>query len=125
MISWLKNHGEELVIILRPEGQDQTAPGVLSVLVGVIIGELQHSMANAVVQACSCWVVACIKVVWLHVPHIARWVDEAVRQICGNGHGTPIVADKEAKGAPLVGVTPSLKSIPCHLEVDLYIPDEV
>ena len=82
-------------------------------------------MANAVVQGCSCQVVVGIKVVWLHIPHIAGWVDEAVQRICGNGHHTPIVADKEVKGTPLAGVTPGLKSIPCHLEIDLYVPDKV
>ena len=82
-------------------------------------------MANAVAQVCSHWVVVGIEVVWLHVPHIAHWVDEAVWQIHGNGHGTPIVADKEAKGMPLARVTPGLKSVLCHLEVNLYVPDEV
>ena len=125
MIPWLKSHGEESVIILSPMGQDQVAPGALSELFGVSIHILQSSMANAVAQACSCWVAVGIEVVWLHVPHIAHWVDEAVWRIHGNGHGAPIVADKEAKGTPLTGVASGLKSIPCHLEVHLYVPDEV
>ena len=125
MIPWLESHEEELVIILSPVGQDQAAPGVLSELFGVSIHILQSSLANAAVQVCSCWVVVGIKVVWIHVPHIAHWVDEAVWQVYGNGHGTPKVADKDAKGMPLAGVTPGLKSIQCHLEVDLYVPDEV
>ena len=94
-------------------------------LVGVVIGELQHGMTYAAVQAGSSWVVVGVKVIWLHVPHITHWVDEAVRQVHGNGHGSPIVADKEAKGMPFARVTSGLKSVPHHLEVDLYVPDEV
>ena len=94
-------------------------------LFGVSIHILQSNVAHAVAQACSCQVVACVKVAWIHIPHIAHWVDEAVRQICGDGHGVPIVADKEAKGAPLAGVTPGLKSIAHHLEVTLYVLNKV
>ena len=94
-------------------------------LVGVVIGKLQCGMTYAVVQACSSWVVVGVKVIWLYVPHVTHWVDEAVGQVRGNGHGTHIVADKEAKGAPLAGVTSGLKSIPHHLEVDLYVSDKV
>ena len=91
-------------------GQDQVAPGILSVLVGVIIGELQHGATYAAVQAGVSWVVAGVKVIWLHVPHVTGWVDKAVWQICGNGHGTPVVADKEAKGAPLARSLPALNA---------------
>ena len=59
------------------------------------------------------------------VPHVARGVNEAVRWVCGDGHGTSIVADKEAKGMPLPGVAPGLKSITHHLEVNLYVLNEV
>ena len=106
-------------------GQDQAAPRVLSALVGVIVGELQHGVTYAVAQVGFSQVVVGIEVVWLHVPHIAGWVDEAVWWIHGNGHGAPIVANKEAKGMPLAGITPGLKSVLHHLEVNLYVPDEV
>ena len=106
-------------------GQDQPAPGVLSALVGIVVGKLQGGTTYAVVQMGPSWVVVGIEVAWLHVTHIAGWIDEAVRWICGNGHGTPIVANKEAKGMPLTRIAPSLKSVPCHLEVDLYVPDKV
>ena len=82
-------------------------------------------MTYAVVQVGSSWVVVGVEVIWLHFPHVTGRVDEAVRQVHGNGHGAPIVADKEAKGAPLAGVTSSLKSILSHLEVNLYVPDKV
>ena len=92
---------------------------------GIVIGELQCGMTYAVVQVCSSWVVVGVKVVWLYIPHIARGVNEAVRWVCGDRHGTPIVADKEAKGTPLSGVTPGLESITCHLEVNLYVLNKV
>ena len=66
-----------------------------------------------------------VKVVRLQVPHVACGVNEAVRQVCGDGHCTPIVADKKAEGMPLAGVIPGLKSIAHCLEVDLYILNKV
>ena len=82
-------------------------------------------MTYAVVQACSGQVVAGVKVIWLYLPHITHRVDEAVRRVHGDRHGTSVVADKEAKGAPFAGVAPGLKSIMCCLEVNLYVPDKV
>ena len=110
MISRLENHREESVIILSPPGQDQAAPRVLSQLFGVSIHILQSSMANAVVQACSRWVVVGIKVVWLHVPYIAHWIDEAVQQICGNGHGAPYLLTKRQKVCLLLGSPLALRA---------------
>ena len=94
-------------------------------LVGIIIHVLQCGTTYAVAQACSSRVIAGVKVVQLHVPHVAHGVNEAVRQVCGNGHGTPIVADKEAKGMPLAGVAPGFKSVVHCLVVDLYICNKV
>ena len=125
MILRLENRGEELVIILNPAGQDEVAPRVLFELFGVVIGKLQCGTANIVVQACPCWVVVGVEVVWLHVPYIAGGVDKAVRQVHANGHGAPKVADKETKGMPLAGVTSGPKSVMCCLEVDLYVLDKV
>ena len=82
-------------------------------------------MAHAAVQVCSHWVVVGVKVVWLHIPHVTRGVDEAVQWIHGDGHCTPIVADEEAKSTPLASFAPGLKSITHHLEVTLYILDKV
>ena len=68
-------------------------------------------MTHAAVQVCSSRVVVGVEVVQLHIPHVAHGVHEAVRQVHGDGRGTPIVADKEEKGIPLAGVAPGLKSI--------------
>ena len=94
-------------------------------LVGIVIGELQCGMTYAVAHACSSRVVADVRVVWLYIPHVACRVNEAVRQVRGDGHGAPIVADKEAKGIPLARVMPGLKSIMRCLEVNLYVLDKV
>ena len=72
-------------------------------------------MAYAVVQACSGQVVVGVKVVWLHILHIAHGINEAVRWVHGDGHCIPIFVDKKAKGMPLAQVTPSFKGIVCHL----------
>ena len=114
-----------LLLLLSPTGQDQAASTVLSALFGVSIYILQGSTAHAVAQACSHRVVVGVKVVWLHIPHIAHWVDEAVWRIRGDRHCTPIVADKEAKSVPLARVASSLKSIMHHLEVTLDIFNKV
>ena len=48
-------------------------------LVGVIIGELQCGVTYAAVQVYSSQVVVGVKLIWLYIPHVTRWVDEAVR----------------------------------------------
>ena len=98
---------------------------IFPALVGIIIHVLLCGTAYAVVQACSDWVVVGVKVVQLHIPHIACGVNEAVRWVCWDGHCTPIVADKKTKGMPLARVTPSFKGVMCHLEVSLYIGHKV
>ena len=94
-------------------------------LVGIVIHILQCGMTYAVVQVCSSQVVVGVKVVWLHVPHVACGVNEAVRWVCGDRHCAPIVADKKAKGVPLARVTHGFKGITHCLEVDLYISNKV
>ena len=109
VISWLEDRGEELVIILSPVGQDEVAPRVFFELFRVVIGKLQCGIANAVAQVHPCWVVAGVKVVKHCIPHIAGQVDQAVRWVCGDGHGAPEVADKEAKVHLSLGLPPALR----------------
>ena len=103
MIPWLEDHGEELVIILSPAGQDEVAPRVFFELFGVVIGELQCGMANAVVQAHPCQVVVGVKVVWHCIPHIAGQVDQAVRRSMGTDMVPPKLLTKKQKAHLLPG----------------------
>ena len=50
---------------------------------------------------------------------------EAIRQVRGDGHHTPIVVDKEAEGAPLARVTPGFKGIVRCFQVNLYVGHKV
>ena len=97
--------------------QDEVDPSIVCMLFRFIIVELQSGASHQVVAG--------VKVIQLCVPHIAGGVDEAVRWVCGDGHSTPKVADKKAKGVPLAGIASSLKSITHCLKVNLYVLDEV
>ena len=125
MILQLENRGEELVIVLSPVGQDEAAPGVVGVLFRFIIVELQDGTAYAAMQAHPHQIVVGVNMIWIHIPHVAGGVYQAVRRVCGDGHGTPKVADKKAKCTPLAGIASSLKSIMCCLKVNLYVLDKV
>ena len=90
------------------------APTIFSEVEGIIIHVLQCDVAYAVAQMCSGQVVVSVEVVQLYILHVAHGINEAVRWVCGDGHCTPIVIDKEAEGMPLAQVTPSFKGIACH-----------
>ena len=66
-----------------------------------------------------------VKVVWLHILHIAHGINEALRWVHGDRHYAPIVVDKEAEGVPLARVTPGFKGITHHFQVNLYVRHEV
>ena len=66
-----------------------------------------------------------VEVVRLHILHIAHRINEAVRQVCRDGHCAPIFVDKEAEWVPLAGVTPSFKGITHCFQIDLYIGHKV
>ena len=66
-----------------------------------------------------------VKVVWLHILHVAHGINEAIRWVHGDGHHTPIVVDKEAEGVPLAWVTPGFKGIMHRFQVDLYVGHKV
>ena len=82
-------------------------------------------MAYAAAQASSGRVVVGVKVVQLHVLHIAHGINKAIRWVCGDRHHVPIVVDKEAEGTPLTQITSSFKGVVCCFQVDLYVRHEV
>ena len=82
-------------------------------------------MAYAAAQVSSGGVVVGVKVVQLHVLHVAHGINKAIRWVHGDQHYAPIVVDKEADGMPLTQITSSFKGIVCHFQVDLYVGHEV
>ena len=94
--------------------QDEVAPSIVGVLFGFIIVELQGGMAYTTMQVHPHQIVVGVKMIWIHISYVAGGIYQAVRQVCGDGHGTLKVTDEKAKGAPLAGITSSLQSIMCH-----------
>ena len=82
-------------------------------------------MAYAVVQASSGRVVAGVKVVWLHLLHVAHGINEAIRQVCGDRHQALVVVDKETKGVLPTWITSIFKGITCCFQVELYVRHKV
>ena len=125
MVPWLKDLGEQSLLVLCPMGKDQAAPTICSTIVGIVIHVLQCGMAYAAVQVSSGGVVAGVEVVWLHVLHVAHGINEAIRRVHWDQHYTPIVVDKEAKGTPLTQITSSFKGVMCCFQVDLYVGHKI
>ena len=71
---WLKNSGEQPIIVLSPTRQDEVAPGIVGVLFGFIIVELQGGMAYAAMQAHPHWIVAGVKMIWINISYVAGGV---------------------------------------------------
>ena len=82
-------------------------------------------MAYAAVQESSGKVVVGVKVVQLHVLHLAHGINEAIRWVCGDQHHALIAVDKEAKGAPLTWITSSFKGVKSRFQVNLYVRHKV
>ena len=74
VVPWLKDGWEQPIIVLCPAGQDEVAPGIVGVLFGFIIAELQGCVAYAMMQTHPHQIVAGVKVIWicLHPLH-SRW----------------------------------------------------
>ena len=125
VVPWLEDSREQLIIVLGPTGQDEVAPSIVGALFGFIIVKLQGGAAHAAMQVHPCWIVVGVKMIWIHISYLAGGVYQAVRRVCGDGHGTPKDADKKAKGMPLARIASGLKSITCYLKVNLHVLDEV
>ena len=106
-------------------GQDEAVPGIVGAFFGFIIAELQGGMAYATMQVHPLQIAAGVKMVQINIPYVAGGVYQAIRGVCGDAHGAPKVANKKAKGTPLAGIASGIKSVTCHLKVNLYLLDEV
>ena len=52
-------------------------------------------------------------------------IHQAIGRVLGDGPSATEIVHKKTIGAPLAGITPSLESIARHLEVALYVLDEI
>ena len=94
-------------------------------LLGIIITELQGSMAYTTMQAHPHRTVVSVKMIRFDAFDVAGGVHQAIARVRGDGHSAAEIFHKKAIGVPLARVTPSLESIACHLEVALYVLDEI
>ena len=56
---------------------------------------------------------------------VSGGIHQTIGRVRWDGHNTAEIVHKEAIGMPLAGMVPSLESVMCLLEVNLYILDEV
>ena len=56
---------------------------------------------------------------------ITGGIHQAIGRVHGDGHSIAEIVHKKAIGVPLVGVTPSLESVMCCLEITLYVLDKI
>ena len=106
-------------------GQDEATPDVLRMLFGIIVTELQGSVAYTKMQACPHRTVVSVKMIGFNTFDVTGGVRQAIGRVHGDGHNATEIVHKKAIGMPLAGVTPGLESITHHLEVALYVLDEI
>ena len=125
MVLQLQNRGVQLFIVLHPAGQDEVTPNVFSMLFGIFVTELQGGTAYTMMQAHPHGTVAGVKMIRFDAFDVTGGIHQAITRVCGDGHSSAEIVHKETIGMPLAGVTPGLESIACHLEVTLYVLDEI
>ena len=118
--SWI-----QMVIVLRPVGYDEATPCVFNVLPEISVTELQGGLAYTMVQACPHGTVLSVKMIGLGAFDVSGGIHQTIGRVHWDGHNAAEIVHKEAIDAPLAGVVPSLESIACLPEVDLYVLDEV
>ena len=106
-------------------GQDEATPYIFSTLFGIIVTELQGGTAYTMMQACPRGTVVSVKMIGFDTFDITGGVHQAIGRVREDGHNAAEIIYKKAIGAPLAGIAPGLESVVCHLEVALYVPDEI
>ena len=122
---WLFCSGVQPIIVLRPTGQDEATPNIFSMLFGIIVTELQGSVAYTTMQAHPHGTVAGVEMIQFDAFDVTGGIHKAIGRVCGDRHGTTEIVHKKTISAPLAGVAPSLESITHCLEVALYVLDEI
>ena len=100
-------------------------PDVFSTLFGIIITELQGSTAYITMKVHPHGTVVSVKMIRFDTFDITGGVHQAIGRVRGDGHSTAEIVHKKAIGMPLAGVAPGLENIAHHLEVTLYVLDEI
>ena len=121
----LHYRGKQTVLILHSVWYDVVTPSVFSALLGIGVTELQGCSAHATVQACTCGAVASVEVIGFSAFDICHGIHQTIGRVCGDGHNTVEIIHEEAISASLADIMPSLKGILCHMEVNIYVLDEV
>ena len=82
-------------------------------------------MAYAMMQVRPCQIVVGVKMIWVHISYAAGGVYQTIRGGLWGWPWHPQSCYKKAKGVPLAEITSGIKSVACHLKVNLYLLDEV
>ena len=100
-------------------------PNIFGTLFGIIVTGLQGGAAYIMMQAHPCGTVASVEMIGFNTLDITGGVHQAIGRVHGDGHSAAEIVHKKAIGVPLAGVTPSLESVAHHLEVTLYVLNEI
>ena len=125
VVTWLQDSGIQSVVVLRPVGYDEATSCIFSALLGISVTELQGGSAYTTVQACPRGTVPSVEMIRLGTFDVSGGIHQTIGRVRWDGHNAAETVHKEAIGAPLAGVVPSLESVACLPEVDLYVLDEV
>ena len=77
------------------------------------------------VQVCPRGTVPSVEVIGLGAFDICCGIHQTIGRVHWDRHNTTEIIHKEAIGAPLAGITPSLESIVHLPEINIYVLDEV
>ena len=106
-------------------GYDEVTPCIFSALLGISVTELKGGLAYTTVQAHPHGTVPSVKMIGLDAFDVSGGAHQTIGRVCWDGHNAAEIVHKEAIGTPLAGIAPSLESVMCLPEVNLYVLDEV
>ena len=66
-----------------------------------------------------------VEVIGFSTFDVCRGIHQTISRVCGDGHYATEIIHKEAISSSLAGITPGLKGVVHHTEVNLYVLDEV
>ena len=121
----LQDSGIQVVVVLHPTWYDEVTSCILGALLGIRVTELQGGSAYTMVQVHPRWTVPSVKMIGLGAFDISCGIHQTIGRVHWDGHNATKIVHKEAIGVPLAGITPSLESIACLPEIDIYVLDEV